>query len=169
MATYDFEKPRLVGYDYTVDATLVTIDDSGSAFEPNDIVVVSSGKADKLEAATSASSVVALAAEPSVDGYYEPVAGNGGKFGSQESEKQVLLLGGTDLEMSTGNEALAQADIGGVFALAYDSTTGTAFVDLSASSTSGFRITRVADPVYGGVIGDTGARVVGAITDDICL
>jgi len=169
MATITIEAPVLVGFGESVDTTLVEVDTTGTAFAFNDIVVISSGKADKLTAATSGTSVIALAAEPSEDGYYEPVAGSGGSFGSQETEKQVILLGGAELAMSTGNEALAQADIGGVFALGYDSTTGNAFVDLSASSTSGFRITRIADEVYGGVIGDTGTRVVGTITDDICL
>lgn len=169
MATITIEAPVLVGFGQSVDTTLVEVDTTGTAFEFNDIVVIASGKADKLTAATTGSSVIALAAEPSSDGYYEPVAGSGGTFGDQSTEKQVILLGGAELIMSTGNEALAQADVGAIFALGYDSNTGNTFVDLSASSTSGFRITRVADPVYGGVIGDTGTRVVGTITDDICL
>ena len=169
MATITIDSPRLVGFGESIDTTLVDVDTTGTAFEFNDIVVMTSGKADKLTAASSASSVIALAAEPSSDGYYEPVAGSGGSFGSQSTEKQVILLSGAELEMSTGNEALAQADLGAIFALGYDSTTGNAFVDLSASSTSGFRVQRVADPVYGGDLGDTGTRVVGIITDDICL
>lgn len=169
MATITIDSPRLVGFGEGNDAALVDVDTTGSAFEFNDIVVISSGLADKLTAATTAASVLALAAEPSSDGYYEPVAGSAGKFGDQSTVKQVLLLGGAEIEMSTGNEALVQADIGALFELGYDSTTGNAFVDLSASSTSGFRITRVADPVYGGTLGDTGTRVVGVFTDDVCL
>lgn len=170
MATITIDSPRLVGFGESVDTTLVEVDTTGTAFAFNDIVVMASGKADKLTAATSATSVIALAVEPSTDGYYEPVAGSAGNFGDQSTEKQVILLGnGVEIEMSTGNEALAQADIGAVFALGYDSGTANSFVDLSASSTSGFRITRVSDAVYGGVLGDTNTRVVGRFTDDICL
>lgn len=165
MATIATAKPRLVGFGESTDTALVTVDAGGTAFEFEDFVVVASGVADKAEAWTSAS-VIALAAEPSTDAYYEPIESGAGSFGSQSTEKQVILLGGQEIEMSTEG-TISQSNIGAIYAL--KAAGGTLVVDLSTSATEGLRIIRMADPVYGGVIGDTNPRVIGTITDVNCL
>lgn len=165
MATIATAKPKLVGFGESVDTALVTVDASGTAFEFEDFVVVASGVADKAEAFT-ATSIIALAAEPSTDAYYEPVQSGAGSFGSQSTEKQVILLGGVEIEMSVEG-AISQSNIGATYDL--KAAGGTLVADLAAASTSGLQIIRMADPVYGGVLGDTNARVIGRITDANCL
>jgi len=171
MATIAVERPRLVGFGESVEAQRVVIDTSGTTFVFNDLVTY--GSTSGIDKATGGASdtELALAAERDVseDPYYEPIPSGSGKFGDDSGYAQVFLLDGVDLEMSTANEALAAVDLGAIFALAYDSSAGTAVVDLSTSSTSGFKIIRVADPVNGGDVGDTGTRVVGRLSSSLCL
>lgn len=172
MATIAIDQPRLVGFGDGVQTTRVAVDTSGTTFAFGDLVVYASTSG--IDKATSASDVaqsssLALAAEPDVseDPYYEPVGGSAGSFGDASGYAQVVLLRDREIEMSTLNEALAAVDLGATFALAISSSTPC--VDLSTSSQSGFKILRVADPVFGGDIGDTQARVIGVLTDDMCL
>lgn len=165
MATIATAKPKLVGFGESVDTALVTVDSGGTAFEFEDFVVVASGVADKAEAFVSAT-IIALAAEPSTDAYYEPIESGAGSFGSQSTEKQVILLGGVEIEMSTEG-VISQSNIGLVYDLKLAG--GTLVADLATGAQNGLRIIRMADPVYGGVLGDTNARVIGRITDANCL
>lgn len=169
MATITLDKPRLVGFGHQTSAARVVVDTSGTTFVQNDLVTYGSTSGIDKATAGASDTDLALASErdQDADGYYEPIVGNG--FGGDSGYAQVILLQGQELEMSTGNEALATADLGALFALAYSGTDAVPFVDLSTSSTSGFKILRVADPVHGGDIGDTGTRVIGRLTDDLCL
>ena len=179
MATISFSRPRLVGYGDGTDPTRVEVDTSGTTFVFNDLLTFESTSG--IDKATSTTGLLAantnglaLAAEPdqSQDPYYEPIPSGSGKFGDDSDQAIVVQLQGQQVEMSTGNEALATADLGAIFALGVTSTSATdttVFVDLSTSSTSGFKIIRVADPVFGGDIGDTQTRVIGRFTDDLCL
>lgn len=171
MATITVSRPRLVGFGDSDDAMRVVVDTSGTTFVQNDLVTYGSTSGIDKATGGAADSDLALAVErdQSEDPYYEPVGGSAGSFGGDSGYAQVVSLENAQLEMSTANEALATADLGAIFALAYDSSAGAAVVDLSTSSTSGFKIIRVADPVFGGDVGDTGTRVVGTITSDLCL
>ena len=172
MATITVSQPRLVGFGEAAGTSRVVVDSSGTNFVAGDLVVYASTSG--IDKATSASDVaagvdLALAADPDVehDPYYEPVGGSAGKFGDGDGYAQVVLLRNQELEMSTLNEALATADLGATFALAISNSIPC--VNLSTSSTSGLKIHRVADPVSGGDIGDTNARVIGILTDDMVL
>jgi hypothetical protein len=171
MATISLAKPRLVGFGDGTDVSNVVVDSSGTQFEFNDLVTYGSTSGVDKATGGAADTLLAIAADPDVehDSYYEPIPSGSAAFGDGSGYAQVVLLSDAQVEMSTGNEALATADLGALFALAYSGTDGVPFVDLSTSSTSGFRIMRVADPVHGGDIGDTGTRVVGRLTDDLCL
>lgn len=165
MATIATAKPKLVGFGESTDTALVTVDSTGTAFEFEDFVVVALGVADKAEAFT-ATDVIAIAAEPSTDAYYEPIESGAGSFGSQSTEKQVILLGGQEIEMSTEG-TISQSNIGATYDL--KSSNSTLVADLASASTSGLQIIRLADAVYGGGIGDTNVRVIGRITEANCL
>lgn len=161
MATITLDNPRLAGYGEEHTVQRVVVDSSGTAFVAGDLVTYGSTSGVDKATAGAADADLALALEPSSDGWYEPIAGSGGSFGADSTHVQVALLEDVDLEMSTLNEALTTSDLGAIFALAYDSGAATMCVDLSTSSTSGFKIIRVADPVHGGDVGDTQTRVVG--------
>jgi hypothetical protein len=170
MATITVDQPRLVGFGESTETARVVVDSSGTNFAFGDLVTYASTSG--IDKATSASDVaagsdLALAAEPDVehDAYYEPITGN--SFGDGSGYAQVILLHNQQLEMSTYNEALATADLGSIFALTFSGTTPV--VNLSTSSTSGFKTLRVADPVFGGDVGDTNTRVIGTLTDDMVL
>jgi len=165
MATITTARPKLVGFGESTDTALVTVDSTGTAFEFEDFVVITNGVADKAEAYSS-SLLYALAAEPSTDAYYEPVQSGAGSFGAQSTEKQVILLGGQEVEMSTKG-TISQSNIGTTVKMTVQG--GTLVADLSVTSSSGVTVIRLSDSVYGGVLGDTAARVVGRLTDDICL
>ena len=171
MATITVDKPQLVGFGERTEPTRVVVDSSGTNFAHRDLVTY--GSTSGIDKATGGASdtKLAFAMDPDVehDAYYEPIESGAGTFGDGSGYAQVVLLDGQLLEMSTANEALATADLGAIFALTYDSSAATAVVDLSTSSGSGFHIQRVADPVHGGDVGDTGTRVVGRLSDSLCL
>lgn len=170
MATISRDKPRLVGLTPFPDAVSMAVDASGTTFEFGDLVT--NGSTSGIDKATGGASDVnlALAAEPDQgnDPYYEPIPSGSTAYGDSSGTAQVILLDGQEVEMSTSG-TVAQSDIGIVYALAYDSSNGVPVVDLSTSSTSGFKVLRLADEVYGGVFGDTDARVVGRFTSDVLL
>lgn len=170
MATIARDRARLVGFTDSLDAVLQTIDQSGTTFEFRDLVTRASTSG--IDKATGGASDVnlAMAADPDVsqDPYYEPIPAGSAAYGDASGVAQVFLLDGQEVEMSTSG-TVAESDMGVVYALAYDSSAGVPVVDLSTSSTSGFKILRLADEVYGGTYGDTDARVIGRFTSDVLL
>lgn len=168
MATITRDKVRLATFNQSQDATRQTVDSSGTAFVFEDLVTRSSTSGvDKLTAdVTVGTDYLALAAEPSSDSYYEPIVGN--SFGDQSDEKQVFLLSGREVEI-TASGTIAESHFGNLYDIGYNSTDGVPVALLATTSTSGIRLHRLADPVFKGDIGDVNVRVVGTITDDLCL
>lgn len=168
MATFTIKRPQLLGYDDEVNtATTVLVDASGTAFTRNDIVTVATTGLSKLVAGGASAVKMALAAEDSADSYTEPIVGQ--SQGRSTGSKQVLSLKSPVRLIMSTKGALAQANIGVKYALAYNSTSSlgdlTLVVDQSTTSNSVATIQGVADPEFGGDIGDTSVRVIVQIDD----
>lgn len=169
MATISRDKMRLATYNEDQNVTLQEVDTSGDAFEMNDLVTRNSTSGIDKAVGGASDTDLALAAEPAEanDPYYEPIPSGVGAFG-QETQRNVFLLHGQDIEASVSG-TISQSNIGNIYPLAYDSTNNLPVINLTSTSTSGVKILRLADEVHGGVLGDTDARVVGRFTDDLVL
>lgn len=161
MATITITKPTLHGAPESLRHTSVEVDSTGTAFVKNDIVTIGAAGADKLTAGGASATAMAFANEPSSDSYIEPIVGTA--QGKSTTAKTVVRLGETvELELNV-DATLSQANIG----TSYDLVTGngTMVVDLGSTANAAFKILRVADPLFGGVLGDNQPRVVGVVLD----
>lgn len=163
MATISIKRPQLFGYDPgDTPAVAVQVNGSGTAFTRNDIVTVGTSGAAKLTAGGAAAVKMALALEDSSDPYTEPIVGTA--QGASTTQKQLLQFGGDARVIMNTLGALSQANIGVNYALAYNNTAAlgdsTMVVDQGTTANAAVTILGVADPEFGGGIGDTSPRVI---------
>jgi len=170
MATIPISKPKLANFDESVTVQLVPVNELGTTFEMDDLVTYGSTRGvDKATGGASDTKLAIAVERDSVsDPYYEPIPSGSAAFGDGSENVQVALLTNQLIEISTDG-LLIGSRFGLIYPLAYDSATGTTVVSFSGTSSSGVKIVSIADPLYGGVEGDTNVRILGRLTDDLCL
>lgn len=123
-------------------------------------VGAATGTATELAAGGASAIDLCLAAHKYPDSYYEPISD------TQPATVDVFLLAGTLVEINMKG-VLAQTHFGNAYDIGF--TAGIPVVDVAATLGPAFVIVDLADPLNGGVVGDTNARVIGYFLDSKCF